>query len=93
MKPETMNTMTALARAGIQDPNERAEVEALFKPRPPRRDKMLSTSAAATLAGVHRKTLFAWARKGYLTPKRITPSRVRWSKCELETFLCETAEA
>ena len=84
-----MNTMTALARAGIQDPNERAEVLSMLKPRPPVRDRMLSTGAAATLAGVHRKTLFAWARKGYLTPKRITPSRVRWSKSELENFLCE----
>lgn len=70
--------------------NERAEVLKFFE-RPLPRDTLLTTRKAADFAGVHRKTLFGWERKGYLHPKRITPSRVRWSKRELESFLCETA--
>lgn len=89
VKPETMTTATALLAAGIPDKNERAEVLKFFE-RPLPRDTLLTTRKAAHLAGVHRKTLFGWERKGYLHPKRITPSRVRWSKRELESFLCET---
>ena len=92
MKPETMTTAAALLTAGIQDQRERAEVLSALKAQADRRDRMLTTAAAAKFAGVHRKTLFAWERKGYLRPHRITPSRVRWSRNELETFLCESAE-
>jgi predicted DNA-binding transcriptional regulator AlpA len=91
MKAETLQTATAILAAAIPDKGERAEVLAMLKPTPDRRDKMLTTGEAAKLAGVHRKTLFAWEDKGYLKPRRITPSRVRWSRNELETFLCETA--
>lgn len=93
MKPETLETSRALLAAGIHDKKEREEALALFVPKPDRRDKMLTTRQAAELAGTHRKTLFAWERKGYLKPRRITPSRVRWSRNELEAFLCETAGA
>jgi len=93
MKTETLNTATAILSAAIQDRGERAEVLAMLKPKTPTREKMLTTRAACELADVHPKTLFRWAVKGYLHPKRITPSRVRWPKSELETFLCETAEA
>lgn len=93
VKTETVTTATALLTAGISDPRERAEALAAFKATADRRDRMLTTAAAATLAGVHRKTLFQWERKGYLKPRRITPSRVRWSRNELENFLCETAGA
>ncbi len=92
MKAETLTTATALLTAGISDPRERAEALAAFQANADRRDRMLTTRAAATLAGVHRKTLFAWELKGYLHPRRITPSRVRWSRRELENFLCEAAE-
>lgn len=91
MKPETAKTMTAFADAAIADKSEREEVKAMFTPKPERRDKMLTTRAACELAEVNPKTLFRWERKGYLKPRRITPSRVRWSRNELETFLCETA--
>ena len=93
MKDETRNTVAALVAAGIPDKGERAEVLALLKPKAPTREKMLTTRAACELAGVHPKTLFRWETKGYLHPRRITPSRVRWAKSELETFLCEGAEA
>lgn len=93
MKTETLNTATAILSAAIQDKTERAEVLALLKPKAPTREKILTTRAACELAGAHPKTLFRWAAKGYLHPARITPSRVRWRKSELETFLCETAGA
>lgn len=88
-----MNTATAILSAAITDKGERAEVLAMLQPKPPKREKMLTTRAACELAGTHPKTLFRWAKKGYLNPRRITPSRVRWAKSELEEFLCETAEA
>ena len=90
MKIETLKTLEAFARAAIADPGERAEAVKLFAPKPPVREKLLTTRQAAEFAGTHRKTLFAWARKGYLHPRRITPSRVRWGKAELENFLCES---
>lgn len=93
MKAETLQTAAAILSAAITDKGERAEVLAMLKPKPAKREKMLTTRAACELAGVHPKTLFRWATKGYLKPRRITPSRVRWAKGELENFLCETAEA
>lgn len=87
-----MTTAAALLTAGIADPTERAEAISALKARAVRRDKMLTTREAAALAGVHPKTLYQWEGKGYLKPRRITPSRVRWSRNELERFLCETAE-
>ncbi len=92
LKPETMTTAAALLSAGIPDQRERAEVLSALQAQADRRDRMLTTAAAAKFAGVHRKTLFAWERKGYLKPRRITPSRVRWSRNELQDFICETAE-
>lgn len=92
MRTETLNTATAILSAAITDKSERAEVLAMLQPKPPKREKLLTTKAACDLAGVHPKTLFRWERMGYLKPRRITPSRVRWAKSELETFLCETAE-
>lgn len=91
MKPETIQTSTAILSAAITDPRERAEVLALLKPKAPVREKLLTTGAACKLAGVCPKTLFRWEGKGYLHPHRITPSRVRWPQSELESFLCETA--
>lgn len=93
MKTETLNTATAILTAAITDKREQAEVLALLKQKAQGREKMLTTRAACALAGVNPKTLFQWAKKGYLNPRRITPSRTRWPKSELETFLCETAEA
>jgi len=95
MRQETINTITAFLSAAIADKAERAEaIEKLSNQESVRnRDKMLTTKAAAALAGVCDKTLFRWEGLGYLHPKHITARRVRWSKRELETFLCETAEA
>lgn len=93
MKPETMQTAAALLAAGIPDKAEQAELLAMLKTRATRKEKMLTTRAACALACVNPKTLFRWESKGYLHPRRITPSRVRWPQTELETFLCETAEA
>ena len=91
MKPETLKTATALLAAGIPDKTEQTELLAMLKPRPARRERMLTTRAACQLAGVCKKTLFRWEAKGYLHPKRVTPSRIRWPQSELETFLGETA--
>ena len=91
MKPETINTATALLSAGIADKHERAELLAFLRKQVECRDKLMTTAVAAKFADVHPKTLFAWERKGYLHPRRITPSRGRWSRLELEAFLCESA--
>lgn len=53
---------------------------------PARKETWLSTTRAAALAKCHRKTLFRWAAKGLLHPQRLTPSRVRWPKSELENM-------
>jgi len=92
MKPETITTAKAILSAAITDKGERDELLKALAPKPPVREKLLTTKAASALAECHPKTLFSWARKGYLTPRRITARRVRWSKNELERFLCETAE-
>ena len=90
MKPETLQTATALLTAGIPDKSEQAELLTMLKARVARKERMLTTRAACQFAGVCKKTLFRWEKKGYLHPKRITPSRVRWPQSELETFLCES---
>jgi predicted DNA-binding transcriptional regulator AlpA len=92
MNQSTIETARAILSAAIPDRGERAEVLAMLKPPAPRKDKLLTTAEAAKIAGVHSKTLFHWEDKGYLHPRRITPSRVRWSRNELEEFLCESAE-
>jgi predicted DNA-binding transcriptional regulator AlpA len=91
MKAETIKTAAALLTAGIPDKAEQSELLAMLNARGARKEKMLTTGAACKLAGVCPKTLFRWEVKGYLHPKRITPSRVRWPQSELENFLCETA--
>ncbi len=93
MKQETKKTVAAFVAAAIADPEERAAVlERLEgKTMPPKRDKLLTGREACELAGCARKTLRDWELKGYLHPKRITRQRVRWSRNELENFLCETA--
>lgn len=88
MKPETRKTMTAFADAAIADKGEREEVKALFDPKHTRGDRQLTTGEACRLAGVVSKTLYRWERQGHLHPARITKSRVRWSRAELEDFLC-----
>lgn len=94
MKLETKHNLTAFVRATVVDPLELADVLARIegKPKPTRRDKMITSKEAAEIAGVHKKTIQAWGRKGLLTPRRITRRRVRFSRNELEQFLCETAE-
>lgn len=93
MRKETRQTVAALIRAAGMDSSEQAAVlsaldRAENKPRP---DKMLTPGEACALAEVTRKTLRKWERAGYLHPRRITRSRIRWSRNELEKFL--TGEA
>lgn len=93
MKVETRQTMLALCKAAITDEAERREVQDLFRERKPK-DEMLTGRAAAELAGVTRRTLRTWERKGWVAGVHITPRRVRFSKSALLAFLgeCETAE-
>ncbi len=95
MKAETIKTVSDLAKAAIKDTAELEKViERLQNPTPKARpDRMLKTREAAELAGCTRHTLRNWEKKGLLHPQHITRGRVRWSRRELETFLCETAEA
>lgn len=94
MKKETMKTAEALVRAGIPDPAECAAVLARLSGQAgkERRDKMLSAKEAAVIAGVHKRTIQLWEKKGFLHGRHITSKRVRFSRNELEQFLCETAE-
>lgn len=84
-KPETLTTARNLIAAAIPDATERAAVLAKLE-LPARKEGWLSTSKAAALVGVHRKTLFRWAARGLIHPQRLTPSRVRWPKSELENM-------
>lgn len=95
MKTKTIQTMTSLARAAIEDPVELGDVLIRLegKPEHAKRDKLLTSREAAEIAKVHKKTILAWGRKGLLTPRRITRRRVRFSRNELEQFLGETTEA
>lgn len=89
MKAETRQRMVALADAAITDEQERREVKALFRERKPK-DEMLTGRAAAELAGVTRRTLRTWERKGWVAGVHITPRRVRFSKSALLAFLGES---
>lgn len=94
MKVETRKTVEAFAKAAIQDPAERdAVLAALNRPKTERRDKMITGKEAARLAGVTRHTIREWEKLGHLHGKHITPRRVRFSRNELEEFLCEAVEA
>lgn len=94
MKETTRETMKQLARAAIADPAEREEVFALFREKKETRDKLLTGVEASKVAGVTRRTLRDWELKGWVKARRITPHRVRFSLCELETFLSgKAAEA
>lgn len=93
MQDTTLNTITAFIQGAIADPREREAAIAALQPKPARRDKMLTGMEAARLAGVARKTIRDWEKKGLIHGRHITPKRVRFSRNELETFLCETAEA
>lgn len=84
-KPETVQTARAILAAAIPDAAERAAVLAKLEA-PAGKEKWLSTTRAAALAKCHRKTLFRWAAKGLLHPQRLTPSRVRWPRSELESM-------
>lgn len=93
MKPETIKALEAFARAGIADPAEREAAIAAIQPKPERRDKMLTGKEAARFAGVARKTIRDWELKGLIHGRHITSKRVRFSRNELEEFLCERMEA
>lgn len=89
MRKETRQTVAALIRAAGMESSEQAAVlsaldRAENKPRP---DKLLTPREACTFAEVTRKTLRRWEVEGHLHPRRITKSRIRWSRNELEKFL------
>ncbi len=91
MTKETIETISDLNRAGVQDAAEREAALAATQraSRPERADRMLTGAEAARLAGVHRKTLRDWEHRGLLHGKHITRSRVRFSRNELEDLLGE----
>lgn len=91
MKRETLKMVEALIRAAVTDPVERDELlkRIAEKPKIERKDKMLTGKDAAQLAGVTRRTIARWEQEGYIHGRHITRSRVRFSRNELEDFLCE----
>lgn len=94
MKKATFELVSRVLRATIPDKDEQEEALRLLTPKDgERKDKQLTTKEAAALAGVCPKSIFRWERMGYLHATRATRSRVRWSRRELESFLCATAEA
>ena len=95
MRAETKRTIENLIRAAIADPVERdAALALLEKPiAADRPDNLLTGVEAARLCGVSRKTLRDWEVKKLISAKHITAKRVRFSRRELETFLCEKLEA
>lgn len=89
MKKATYELVAGLVRAAVADKGEQAEALRLLAPREEtRKDRQLTTREAAELAGVSGKTLFRWEKRGLIHAKRFTGSRIRWSRNEIETFLC-----
>lgn len=94
MRQATLKTGETVLQAVITDPEERAEAMARWRgEKPARRDKMLTAKEAAAIAGVHKKTIQLWDKKGLLHGRHITARRVRFSRNELEDFLCEAGNA
>lgn len=93
MNETTRKAVEAFVRGAIADPAEREAAIAAIQPKPERRDKMLTGREACRFAGVARKTLRDWEKKGMIRGRHITAKRVRFSRNELEEFLCERMEA
>ncbi len=89
MNEKTRKTITAFVQGAIEDPKERQAALAALQPKVERRDKLLTGAEAARMAGVARKTIRDWEKKGLIRGRHITRSRVRFSRNELEAFLCE----
>ena len=82
MRPETMAMLKGLVMAAVPDAEERKEaLSALSRAG---RDEWLTPGQAMRFAGVCRKTLFNWEKKGLLHPKKPTKGKTRFSKSELE---------
>lgn len=90
MNETTRRMIESFAKTAISDPQEREAALAALQAKAARRDKLLTGVEAARLAGVSRKTIRDWERKGLIRGRHITRSRVRFSRNELEAFLCET---
>ena len=89
MKASTIDLLDGLISAAVKDKGEQAEAKALIRQKVEKRpDKQLTTNAAAELVGCTGKTLFRWAKAGKLHPRRLSASLVRWSRNEIEDFLC-----
>jgi len=93
MKQETRELVKGLVRAAINDPAEREEVLAALRERKPEREKLVNGQEAARIAGITRRTLALWEKKGWVRGRHITPRRVRFSVAELEEFLSRGAAA
>ena len=89
MNQNTRRLIESFANSAITDPKQREAVLVALQPKAERRDKLLTGVEAARLAGVTRKTIRDWERKGLIRGRHITRSRVRFSRNELETFLGE----
>lgn len=90
MNESTRNTIVTFVKGAIADPLQQKEALAALQPKSERRDKLLTGAEAARMAGVARKTIRDWEKKGLIRGRHITRSRVRFSRNELEAFLCET---
>lgn len=89
---KTLRMVRAFVTSVVGSADERMELLDRLEGRPKqqgRRDKMLNVREAAALAGVHYKTIWAWAGKGRIHARKITERRIRFSRNELAEFLGE----
>ncbi len=94
MNETTRKLLTAFTKSAITDPEQRDAALAALAPRKEERpDRWLKTREALQLCGFASwKTLRRAEKAGILHPRHLSARMVRWSRNELEGWLCGTAE-
>lgn len=92
MNETTRKMLAAFAKSAITDSVQREAALAAIAPRREERaDKWLKTREALALVGVASwKTLRRAELAGKLHPRHLSKRMVRWSRNELEDWLCGT---
>lgn len=92
MNETTRKMLAAFAKTAVTDPVQREAALAALAPRKEERpDKWIKTKEALALCGFASwKTLRRAEKAGKLHPRHLSARMVRWSRNELENWLCGT---
>ena len=89
MNETTRKLLAAFAKTAVTDPEQREAALAALAPRKDERpDKWLKTKEAVALTGLSGKTLRRHELAGTLHPRHLSARMLRWSRNELERWLC-----